>query len=94
MSWTSSQLKQLRLELGWSQAEMGRRLGMNAKRWDAIELGQVALDPETEAALSLLASQLEDYSKSLSFSSESESYMEKHQLNQISRFDLESFDDS
>tara|TARA_B100001248_G_C27398830_1_gene468011 strand:- start:4632 stop:4913 length:282 start_codon:yes stop_codon:yes gene_type:complete len=93
MAWTPENLRHLRLELGWSQAEMGRRMGMDAHRWNAIERGELGLDQESIYQLDALFGQLRDYSRRLRFSSQSESYLKQRQYNQISEFDIESFDD-
>ena len=90
---SNAKLKSLRMELGWSQAEMARRVGMETKRWQSIEEGKVGLDIETKEQLQHLSHHLRDYSKSLRFSSYSEPLMKENRMNQISEFDLESFDE-
>jgi len=93
MAWTPEKLRSLRLELGWSRAEMGRRMGMDANRWASIEEGHHYLDLEGNADVEALSLQLRDYSKRLRFSANSEPHLKESGLNQISEFDIESRED-
>jgi transcriptional regulator with XRE-family HTH domain len=94
MIWDSSAIRKLRLELGWSQAELGRRLGMDSQRMQALEAGQVGVDTETSLALERMQQHLSDYSRALKFSCQSDAYIKENAVNQISVFDLESVEDS
>lgn len=94
MNWDSASIRKLRLELGWSQAEMGRRLGMDMQRLQSLELGQCCVDTEVSLSLERMRQHLRDYSRALKFSSQSDVYLKENSVNQISSFDLESIEEN
>lgn len=89
MSWNGKDLRKLRLELGWSQAELGRRLSMNAARVQSLENDECSFDSDCKLQLDRMSQHLRDYSRTLQNSSRSEKHLKEKSLNQISHFDLE-----
>lgn len=94
MSWNAAKIKKLRLELGWSQAELGRRLGLESSRMQSLELGHSTTDTEMSLQLDRMSQHLSDYSRALKFSCQSDAYIKENSVNQISAFDLESVEES
>jgi transcriptional regulator with XRE-family HTH domain len=93
MIWDSIAIRKLRLELGWSQAELGRRLGLDADRMQSLEAGHASVDTDISLSLDRMKHHLRDYSRSLKFSCQSEPYLKENSVNQISAFDLESHEE-
>ncbi|MCB0348571.1 MAG: helix-turn-helix transcriptional regulator [Bdellovibrionales bacterium] len=94
MSWDAAKIKKLRLELGWSQAELGRRLGLDTPRMQSLELGHSHVDVEISLHLDRMSQHLSDYSRALKFSCQSDVYIKENSVNQISAFDLESVEEN
>lgn len=61
MTWTGKRITDLRLKLGWSKAELGRRLGCKADRVSSWEEGLNEPSPEDIYHLDRLENQLKDY---------------------------------
>jgi transcriptional regulator with XRE-family HTH domain len=94
MIWDAVAIRKLRLELGWSQAELGRRLGLESDRMQSLEAGYAVADTDVCLSLDRMKHHLRDYSRSLKFSCQSEPYLKENAVNQISAFDLESNEDA
>ena len=45
--WSGERIRQLRLRLGWSAAEISRRLGMTTEQFKRIEAGESSLGVDT-----------------------------------------------
>jgi transcriptional regulator with XRE-family HTH domain len=55
MIWDSENIRELRRRLGWSQADLARRLKMNSAHVGQIEMGLEEPDLETTQSLELLS---------------------------------------
>lgn len=54
MPWSGYEIKTIRLKLGWSQADFGRRLGLTRQQVEDLELGRLPVDPELDQTLYFL----------------------------------------
>lgn len=91
MKWTGEKVKSLRLKLGWSRAELGRRLGLNVSQVFELEEGKLPLVQETIDSLYQLSSHLNDYSRSLKVKGLSLQHLKKESKTQASSMEVEEF---
>ena len=61
MIWSPEEIRQLRQRLGWSRAELARRLGMSSALVFQLEQGEVAVNSETTDELEHLQDLLKSY---------------------------------
>jgi|FLYM01.1.fsa_nt_gi transcriptional regulator with XRE-family HTH domain len=90
MSWTSSKLSDLRRRLGWTRAELSRRVGVQVTEIQAWEQGDSQPGHEVSIEFTSLESHLERYSESIAADPIAESFLQKNRLNQIFKNDLKS----
>lgn len=76
-------LHRLRLQLGWSAAEMGRRLGHTTEVILKMESGEVSIDPDSVSQLQYLQSFVEQNALRLSQFPLAEDLMQRHHWSQI-----------
>lgn len=88
MIWTPELIKSLRRRLGWSRAELSRRVGVKAEVIAAWEDGSRQPDSESCNQLLSLDSHVQKYSQSLASDPLAETYLEQNRLNQIFKNDL------
>lgn len=91
MAWTGDEIKDLRLKLGWSRAELGRRLGFNLDQMFALEAGQLPLDQEVVHELDMMRDHLDDYSRNLKMNAISDEHMKKASVTQATTEEVEEF---
>lgn len=90
MNWTQVKINELRRRLGWSQAELSRRVGVSVDALRSWEDGVSRPDSEACIQLSSLEGQLNRYSKSIATDPVAETFLSKNRLNQIFKNDLKS----
>lgn len=90
MIWTKSKINELRRRLGWSQAELSRRVGVSVDVLRTWETGAARPDSEACIQLSSLEGHMNHYSKSLATDPVAETFLSKNRLNQIFKNDLKS----
>ncbi len=83
MEWTPKAIRQLRLRLGWSAAEFGRRLGCSVDLVHRWENGEMALDPEAANTMHHLFAQVEQTALRTSQLPLAEMVMDREQLSQV-----------
>lgn len=88
MNWTPETITTLRRRLGWSRAELSRRVGVTAKVIQAWEEGKGKPDSEASNQLLSLDGHLQKYSQSLATDPLAELFLEKNKLNQILKNEL------
>jgi DNA-binding XRE family transcriptional regulator len=79
----SSQIKQLRCQMGWSQAEMARCLGCEREIVQAWELGSLYPDLQQNSALEGFQSQAKSLSQMMQLRPLVESLLDQQSLEQI-----------
>lgn len=89
MNWTARKIQQLRLELGWSQAELGRRLGVASNKVAAWEVGMNIPSSDVLHNMDRLAVNLREYNSRLKRSSMAEGFLKAKALNQIADFEMD-----
>lgn len=76
-------LKQIRLRLGWSSAELARRLSLTITQTLSLESNPEALSPELKAICADLFRYAEDYSRMIARDPFAEKVMTSQRLSQI-----------
>lgn len=89
--WKAERIQNLRRRLGWSQAELSRRLGVSTAAIEKWELGLGNPGIESMNQLSSLESHLESYCSTISSSPIAEVVLKEKNMNQILRKDLHRF---
>lgn len=89
--WKSDRILSLRRRLGWSQAELSRRLGVKVDAIQMWETGAGSPGIESMNELSSLESHVESYSSTISALPMAEVVLKEQNLNQILRKDLHRF---
>jgi transcriptional regulator with XRE-family HTH domain len=87
-SWTTEGLRELRLRLGWSRAEMSRRLGCSLVRWQALESGELEPLGEECDQLNQLRLHLEFYNEQIELRPLAEAELKNRGFEQIHKKDL------
>jgi transcriptional regulator with XRE-family HTH domain len=82
-------MKQLRQRLGWSLAEMGRRMGCSADIVNAWESGKQSPDADVLNQMSYLDSYLVSYSQRISQMPMADKVMSDDRLSQLTHRDLQ-----
>ena len=80
---TGTQLKQIRLRLGWCVAEMARRLSISVDEVLLIEQTQQHLEPQFKSICADLVRYADDYSSRLQQDPVAEKIMSSKRLSQI-----------
>ena len=88
MSWTASELKNLRYRLGWSQAELARSLKLEVAKVSAWELGHAPPDDQSRNALASIFQHAENNCEKLQRRPIAEVIMRDRGLSQIHDFDV------
>ena len=88
MMWNGEQIREVRLRLGWTVAEMSRRLGCSEVQVKALEANQVFPDAEVSSALQHLAHHVENNSEQLKRSAQSEEKLKGLGVDQVHVDDL------
>jgi transcriptional regulator with XRE-family HTH domain len=81
-------IKQLRQRLGWSLAEMARRMGCSVDIVSAWEAGHQSPDSEVINQMEYLESYLHSYSQRISQTPLAEKVMHEDRLSQLTHRDL------
>jgi transcriptional regulator with XRE-family HTH domain len=81
-------IKQLRQRLGWSVAEMARRMGCGTDVVTAWELGRQSPDQDVLNQMQYLDSYLHSYSERISQTPMAEKVMHDDRLSQLTHRDL------
>jgi DNA-binding XRE family transcriptional regulator len=89
MAWTPALITQLRRRLGWTRAELSRRVGVTVTVIEAWEKGGEAPGQEICNQLDFLEGHLNRYCECLSKDPVAEIFLKENGLNQVSRTDLE-----
>lgn len=76
-------IKSLRLRLGWTQADLARRLNCEVAEVSSWELGIEPLSPKVCSELQILFSQAEAYAEEIHCGPQAESLCEQQDLGQI-----------
>lgn len=90
MEITASQVKNLRLRLGWSLAEMARQMGCTVEIISAWESGKIDPDPEAKNQISYLETYVETYNDKIAQKPMAEREMEDRMLSQLTHQDFSS----
>jgi len=90
MNWNAKDIKKLRLSLGWSPFELGRRLGCRGPAVDEMEAGIALSDQECSEKLDELQFLLSQYSAQTVQRPIAEMTMKLQGLSQISGDDIDS----
>lgn len=88
MIWTAQNAKELRQRLGWSVAEMARRMGCKVETVMAWEQGTLAMDGEVQNQMRLLEGHVLFNSKRISQTPRAEELMDRKKLAQLTHRDL------
>ena len=88
-AWTGPLIRNLRLRLGWTQSELGRRLGLNLDAVVALESGHYSLDMELVYQLEYLKKYIDDISQSTRQRPQMEKLMKDIQVHQIDHSKLD-----
>lgn len=91
MAWTGDEIKDLRLKLGWSRAELGRRLGLNLDQTFQLEAGGLPMDGELISELDVLSDHLDTQSRNIKVKGLSVEHMKKASVTQASSDEVEEF---
>ena len=91
--WTPAAIKTLRQKLGWTRAELSRRVGVTVSTIQAWEEGAGAPEAEAQNTLLSLEGHLQKYSDSLSTDPLAEKVLAQKGLNQVMRNDLRILND-
>jgi transcriptional regulator with XRE-family HTH domain len=81
-------IRQLRQRLGWSAAEMARRMGCSIELVAAWEAGHQSPDPEVINQMEYLDSYMRSYSDRISQTPIAEKVMHDDRLSQLTHRDL------
>jgi len=88
MNFNGTHIKTLRQRLGWSVAEMARRMGCNTKLIQAWEKEAAKPDPEALNQLRYLQNHVESYSEQIAQKPIVEKEMEERHVAQLTHRDL------
>lgn len=91
MTWTGQKIKSLRLKLGWSRAELGRRLGLSLEHCFSLEQGTHSVSAETVEILDQLQAHLSDYSRNLKVKSLCSEHLRSQHKTQATSDEVEEF---
>ena len=86
--WSGERIRHLRRRLGWSAAELSRRLGCSLETLDAYESEQTSLDDDVIQQLELLNFHLNSYNEMLARSPEADQVLDSTGKDQIHKKDL------
>ena len=86
--WSAQSIRQLRQQLGWTQAEFSRRMGVTVAQIQKWEDGSESPEEESLNQFLALQSHLTNYSESLSMDPLAEVYLSENSLNQVTRNNL------
>jgi transcriptional regulator with XRE-family HTH domain len=86
--WTSAEIKNLRLRLGWSIAEFSRRMGVMPDMVEKWEVGSGQATPDDVLQLERLAFHVEGYSEQTSRNAKCEVLMNSQSLEQVHESDV------
>ncbi|MAF90960.1 MAG: helix-turn-helix transcriptional regulator [Bdellovibrionota bacterium] len=89
MGWSSERIRQLRLKLGWSRAEFGRRLGLNLDGVYKLEDGALLLSAAILDELDKLQESVESYSRGIKYKASAASKFQNKSMTQATSRDLE-----
>lgn len=90
MDISASDIKNLRLRLGWSLAEMARQMGCSLDIISAWEAGKISPDPEAKNQISYLQTYVETYNDKIAQKPMAEREMEDRMLSQLTHQDFSS----
>lgn len=88
MTWTASEIRQLRYRMGWSQAEMARSLKLELATVTAWETGRSEVGEEHRSALIMIMNQAESNAEKVQRRPISEVIMKDRKLSQIHDFEV------
>ncbi|MEZ4872162.1 MAG: hypothetical protein R2827_07935 [Bdellovibrionales bacterium] len=82
-TWTGPLVRHLRLRLGWSQSELGRRLGLSLQAMMALEKSLDCVDQELFHQLDYLKDQTDSYSERHRQRPQLEKHLKEKNLSQV-----------
>ena len=85
-------IKSLRLRLGWTQADLARRLNCQSSEVQSWETGQAIPNAEVTSRLELLVSHAETCAQELQSVPKAENFCERRRLGQIDIYCIEDSD--
>lgn len=88
MKFTGEEIKSLRQRLGWSSADLSRRLGCTGERVRAVEAGTATLQSAELEQLTILRMHLTSYTQQLESCPLAEEALRTNGFNQIHIKDL------
>lgn len=88
MTFTCTDIRKLRQRLGWSMAEMGRRMGCDAAMITDWENGAQAPDQDALNQLHYLQNHVESYSETIQQKPQLEKELESRHMSQLTHRDL------
>lgn len=91
MGWTIDKIRALRLRLGWSRAELGRRLGLDLQSIYALEDGSLSLNSELLVALDQLSDAADAAGTRLRLNADAAFHFQNKERTQASAAELEGF---
>ncbi|MGE0762544.1 MAG: multiprotein-bridging factor 1 family protein [Bdellovibrionales bacterium] len=83
MKWSPQEIRCLRLQLGWSAADLGRRLGCTTQIVMQWECGDIKPDPEMQNHFHYLSNFVEQNALRLARTPHAEALMNQEQLSQV-----------
>ena len=86
--WSGERIRHLRRRLGWSTAELSRRLGCSIETLESYESGHVKLDDDVIQQLEVLSFHLDSYNEMLARSPEADQVLDSTGKDQIHKKDL------
>lgn len=85
-------IKSLRLRLGWTQADLARRLNCQSSEVQSWETGLTSPDKEITSRLELLVSHAESNANEIQSVPQAENFCERRRLGQIDIYCIEDSD--
>lgn len=89
MNWTAEEIRQLRYRLGWSQAEMARRLNLEISILSGFETGRASVPGHLKGSLLQILSLAESNADRVQRRPIAEVMMRDRGLSQIHDFDVQ-----
>ena len=86
--WSGERIRHLRRRLGWSAAELSRRLGCSVEKLESFESGAEKLDVDTVQQLEVLSFHLDSYNELLARSPQADQALDSTGKDQIHKKDL------
>jgi len=88
MEWTNAKIKNLRRRMGWSYADLARRLSCKKEEILALESGNMKASKEHIDQLEIILSQCEESTAAKQSQPQAESIMKTNGLGQITKSEI------